>query len=327
MSYAEMYNRLHGMVPKIPIDLCKTLINDAWRDVRRKNLWSFLLYESNWIVPPVINTGTFACTQADPDVIADATAAAAIIAAGVLLPTPITQRQFRTGISTIYNIIAWDGVNKLTLDRPYVEATNAANTYMLYQCYYPAPFQDHLLWIDVRDMMNFTSLFIRRHTRESLDTTDPQRVFYRIPTDVVYYQQGQTPSLPTYRFPIYELWGHPLFLLTYQLYGVRRGTDLVDDTDSLPPAIGEDCILEAAKVRAYEWAEANKGDTPRNQGSDYKYLMGAATARYAELYRSYRKDDRETVNNYFSVRKISLYSKFYSYYSTLSGTAYPGVSM
>ncbi len=129
------------------------------------------------------------------------------------------------------------------------------------------------------------------------------------------------------RFPIYELWGHPLFLLTYQLYGVRRGTDLVDDTDSLPPAIGEDCILEAAKVRAYEWAEANKGDTPRNQGSDYKYLMGAATARYAELYRSYRKDDRETVNNYFSVRKISLYSKFYSYYSTLSGTAYPGVSM
>lgn len=326
MSYLELYSRLHGMVPKIPIDLCKTFINDAWRDVRRKNLWSFLLYESNWIAPPVINSGYFTCTQGSNLVVADATAAAAIIAAGVLLPTPITQRQFRAGISTIYNIRAWDGINTITLDRIFAEAT-VTSAYKIYQCYFPAPYEDHLMWASVRDMINFTSLFTDRHTRESLDTTDPQRVFYRIPTDVVYYTQDQNPASPTYRYPLYELWGHPLFNLVWQLYGVRRGTALVNDTDTLPPAIGEDCILELGKLKAYEWAEANKGDTPRNQGSDYKYLMGAARAEYTRLFREYRKDDRETVNNYFSVRKLSLYSKFYSYYSTLSGTAYPGVAM
>lgn len=325
MSYGEMYNRLHGMVPKIPIDLCKTLINDAWRDVRRKNLWSFLLYEGNWITPLQLNGGYFACTQGSDTVVADATATAVLAAASLLLPTPITQRQFRTGISTIYNIRAFDGTSTLTLDRVYAEP-DGSKTWSIYQCYFPAPVLDHLTWIDVRDMVNFTSLFTKRHTRQSLDDTDPQRTFYRIPTDVIYYQQDQYASSPTYRFPLFELWGHPLFNLVYQLYGIRRGVDFASDTDTVPPAIGEDMILEQAKVYAYEWAEANKGDTPRNQGSDYKFLMGKATARYKELYTQYRKDDRETCNNFFSVRKISLYSKIYSYYSTLSGTAYPGVS-
>ncbi len=326
MSYVEMYSTLHGMVPKIPIDFCKSLINDAWRDIRRKNLWSFLLYDRNWITPAQISGGYFTCTQGSDIVVADATAAAAIIAAGVLLPTPITQRQFRTGISTIYNIRTWDGVNTLTLDRNYAEATGV-KTYSIYQCYYPTPFQDHLTWIDIRDMDSATSLYTKRHTRQSLGDIDPQRTSYSTPSDVVYYQQDQYTLSPTYRYPLYELWGHPLSTYVYQLYGIRRGTALVNDTDELPPAIGEDCVLASAKIGAYEWAEANKGDMPRNSGSDYKYLMGAARAEYTQLFREYRKDDRETCNNYFSVRKLSLSGKVYAYYNTLSGTAYPGVAI
>ena len=327
MSYGELYNRLHGMVPKIPIDLCKTFINDSWRELRRKNLWSFQLYDGNWASPAIINAGTFSCARGSTTITADATAAAAIIASDLLLPTPIGQRQFRAGLSTIYNIRAWDGANTITLDRPWIEPTNAAATYMIFQCYYPAPHSDHLTFISVRDVDNFRQLHTHRYTRELLDSRDPQRTIYNTPSDVVYYTQDQYSASPTYRYPLYELWGHPVSAYSWQLYGIRKLTDFTDDTDELPPAIGEDVILEGAKVRAYEWAESNKGDTLRNQGADFKYLMGRSADRFTQLYRDYRRQDRETVNNYFSVRKLGLSSQYSAYYSTLSGTAYPGVAI
>ena len=324
MAFQNMIGELHGTIPKIPFSLCKTYINRAWTDVRRQNLWSFQLFDGNWVSPVAISAGHVSITQGLNTITFDATAKAAINAVG-FLPTPITQRQFRPGsVTTIYNIWAYNaGTGVATLDRPVAENTQSLITYQLLQCYYPAPMADFLCWTSVRDMVNFNDLFTYRYNREELDGIDPQRSSNLIPSDVVYYAQDSNPASPTYRFPMFELWGQPTANLVYQLYGLRRGVDLVNPTDTLPPAVTEDCVLALAKVYGYQWAEANKGDHPRNMGPDWKYLMGEAKTEYARLYKDLRKKDRNTVDNWYAGRRTTYYTDVYTY-SSASQTAWPG---
>jgi hypothetical protein len=323
MAFINMIRELHGAIPKLPVDYAKTLINRAWRDVRRQNLWSFLLWEDRWVSPPVISVGTITVTQGSTAVVADATAAAAITA-GSLVPTPISQRQLRVSLSGIYNIWAWDPITlTLTLDQPYAEASGVAVPYTIFQCYYPAPMQDFLSFVSVRDIVNSIYLFTDK-TREAINLRDPQRTWSFFPSDVVYYQQDQNPASPTYGWPMFELWGTPVYQLAYQLYGVRRGVDLVNSGDVLPPAVGEDCVMALARKYAYEWAEANKGDSPRNVGADFRFLIGEAKGDYGRLFKEYRRQDRETVDNFFAIRDRNLYARTVGYYNALLGTAYPG---
>ncbi len=325
MPFANMVAELHGCIPKIPVDYAGTLINRAWKDIRRKNIWSFLLFDANWISPPIIKAGTCTTTQGSPLVGLDAMAAAAVIA-GSLQPTILTQRQFRSAVSTIYNIWAFDGVNTLTLDRPYNEVGGAGKPYLIWQCYYPAPMKDFWGWTSVRDMTNVIDLFTDRYTRAAIDEMDPQRTFAAtFPTDVAFYTSDLNPASPTFGYPMFELWGSPLYNLVWQLYGFRKGNDLVNPGDSLPNAVGEDCVMSLARKYAYEWAEANKDNTgPRGSSPDYRYLMQEAGADYLRLFREYRKDDRQTVDNFFSIQRRSLYGRFVAAYNTLSSTAWPG---
>src|SRR5690242_15467666 len=133
-----MYQELTGAVAKLPVNYAQTIINRAYKDLRRKNLWSFQLFEGNWVSPNLLNTGTCTVTQGSATVQFDATASAAIIAASGAgpFPTTITQRQFRIDTSTIYNIWGYDatgGVVTLTLDRPYTDASGSSQAYMIYQ--------------------------------------------------------------------------------------------------------------------------------------------------------------------------------------------------
>lgn len=326
MSFISMASELRATLPNLPFDFTKTLINRAWKDVRRQNLWSFQLYEGpNWIAPPLINTGTVEVEQGNNDITFDATALAALIA-GTTSYSAITQRQFRVQSSgspwgTIYNIYAWDEATGIaTLDRPFAEQSGIGLSYSVYQLYYAAPYEDHLTFLSVRDMTNFNDLKLNK-TRMEIDSTDPQRTFFYFPTHVVYYTQDNNTDSLTWRYPLYELWGAPTYLLSWQLYGIRKYPDLVVNSDTLPPSIGEDCVLAKAKYYAYQWGEANKGALPRNQGPDFRFLMGAALKEYMELYKEYRRQDRETVNNWFSTRRCYPGTVRIPYYSTYSNTA------
>jgi hypothetical protein len=325
MPFLEMYSELIGMVPKLPLPHAQKLVNRAWADVRRQNLWSFQLYDGpQWITPPLINTGLVTTTQGLNTVTANAAAIAAINA-GITPYSLITQRQFRIVAGTIYNIWAWDGVGTLILDRPYSEVSAANSTYNIIQVYYAAPYRDHLFFISVRNMQQFIDLYLTK-TRAQIDAMDPQRTWYYFPTDVVFYQSDKNPVSGTYRFPMYELWGVPQSTYNYQLYGIRKGIDLAADSDELPPQIGEDCIVELAKHYAFQWAEAHKAEMVKG-GPDFKFLMGAVLAEYKRLFKDYRRQDRETVNNWFLIRRTSLYGKVFAYYSSIAGTAYPGVAL
>ncbi len=322
-----MITQVRGSVPKLPFDYAKVLINRAWRDLRRQNLWSFQLYNSQWIAPPLVNSGTASVTQGSLSVTLNATAKAAFnTSISSFSYSTAIQREFRVGAYGIYQIYAYNSsTGVITLDRPYGESTSATAAYSIFQNYYAAPYADHLTFISVRDMFNFIDLNIDK-TRAQIDAADPQRTWYYFPTDVVFFQDDQNSASSTYKFPLYELWGLPTYNLTWQLYGIRKLTDFTALTDTLPNAIGEDCLISLALSYAYQWAEANKGAIPRNQGPDFKFLIKEAESQYSRLYKEYRRQDRETVNNWFFVRRPSLYGKVYSYYSTFSNTAFPGIA-
>jgi len=326
MAFIDMQSEISGSVPKIPWDFAGTLVNRAWRDVRRQSLWSFLLFESNWTSPPIVNAGTVTVTQGSASAVFNAAAATAIDAIG-FVPSPVTQRQFRVGIGTIYNIIAWDTLTlTATLDRNYQEATAAGSAYSIFQNYYAAPYEDFWTWITIRDMLNFNNL-ITTASRAEIDQRDPQRTIYYIPTHVVPYQQDQNANSSTYRFPLFEMWGLPTFVLTYQLYGLRKGTDLVNPTDTLPPAIGEDVVIAKAREYAYGWAEANKGDLPRNAGSDYRFLIQDAKADYQRLFREYRRQDRALVDNFHTKCRVGWsMPNLWGFYSSVAGYASRGAA-
>jgi hypothetical protein len=195
---------------------------------------------------------------------------------------------------------------------------------MIYQCYYPAPYRDFLTWIDVVDPTNYNFLRIFT-TRTQIDVWDPQRAISYIPTDIVPIGNDLNPDSDTKGFQMFELWGQPLSIYSYQCYGIRRGVALEEDEDELPEAVGEDVVIEGAKIKAYEWAEANKGDMPRNAGADFRFLIGNAKAEFKRLYTDYRRDDRERIDNWLTVRRLTnVLSNVDGMFNAAANTANPG---
>jgi len=330
MAFVDMYSELTGSVPKLSTDYAKTLVNRARADAFRQNLWSFLLFESNWTSPSLITGGTVSTTQGLNTIVFDATASAAIVAifTGGNVPSPVTQRQFRIGVGTIYNIWSQSvdpisSIVTLTLDRNYQELNGSGQEYVIFQCYYQAPMMDFWQWIRIRDMVNWNDLVTTKQ-RTEIDMWDPQRTVYYIPTHVVPYQQNQNPDSDVYGIPLFEMWGVPNYVLTYQLYGLRKGTPLVNPGDTLPPQIGEDCVMALARKYAYEWAEANKQDS-RSMGSDFRFLIGEAHEDYKRLFREYRRQDRAMIDNFRTkLERQWAYPNLFGWYSSVGGVAAPG---
>ena len=333
MAFQDMYSELRGSVPKLPITFAPTLVNRAYREIREANLWSFNLYESAWITPPLVSLGTVSIAQGATTGTFDATAIAALNASVIANPySPMTVRQLRpgnvAGIAGLYNLIQYDPVGGgFTLDRMYADPGGTGLAYNVLQAYYTAPYQDHLAWLSVRNMSMFLDLILVK-TRSEIDVLDPQRSWYQFPTHVIPFQidirgQGTANASATLGYPMFELWGVPTQPFTYTCYGLRRGTPLVAPTDTVPIQIGEDLVLARARYYAYEWAEANKDQTPRAQGPDFRFLMSQAEEMYEKLLSKYRRQDKEFVNNYFSARNMGYVSQMFSYYNTLAGVAGP----
>jgi hypothetical protein len=324
-----MYSEIRGAVPKLPFSFAPTLVNRAWQHVRESNLWSFNLFESSWISPPLVTTGTVTATQGLAAIQFDATAQAALTAAQAAQPySLITQRQFRISVGGIYNILTYNPLTgAATLDRPFGDPGGSGLAYQIYQLYYPAPFLDHRVWLSVRNPQMFLDLDLTS-TRAQVDAMDPQRTWYQFPSRVVPFGRdlrgaGTTNASATLNFPLFELWGQPITPFVYQCYGVRNGADLINPSDTLPPSLDEDLILAKARVYAYKWAEANQGITPRNVGPDYRFLIKDSEDEFARLLKLYRKQDKELTNNWLTSRGGNTSSVRAAYYNTLSGVAGP----
>lgn len=310
---ADMVNELQGNVTGVDAAYAKTLINEAYGDVRRLGGWSWQLQQTGFTVPGALSTGTVTLQFGSNQVVGDANAAAAWLAPGIgsQYGSLLTQRQFRSGgtsgAGTMYDIVAFDGVNTLTLDRPFSDPltnmTGAAVTeqeYFIYQPYIVAPVKDFRRWLSVYDIANSGWLFTRGDRRE-VGMSDPQRQIFANPDRLLALGTDARANSSTKGYQRYELWPGPQNQYLYQAWFVRFGEDLVNLTDELPVGIPESMVKARARYRCYEQAEANKDPkNPRGAGADYRFLMGAALKQYESELKQARMEDRDKCDIFFS---------------------------
>ena len=313
MPLGKMIYELQGSVPNQDAAFARTLINEAWADVRRLGGWSFQFSQTGFTVPGLLGTGLVTLEFGSPLVIGNAAAVTAWTTQGIgsQYGSLLTQRQFRSGgtsgAGTMYDIIAFNaGTGTLTLDRPFSDPLTsmsgpvAGQKYSIYQPYIAAPCKDFERWLSVYDIANSGWLFVRGD-RRAVGRDDPQRQIFANPDRLLALGADSRLGSSTLGWERYELWPGPQNQYLYQAWYLRFGADLVGMADTLPVGIPESMVKAKARVRCYEGAEANKDpQTTRGAGADYRFLLGSAMAQYERELKYARLRDRDRVNVFVS---------------------------
>lgn len=266
MAFRDLAAEVSGMLPGASPLLVETWIKRAWRAIRDKRTWSFLVTDDSIVCPAQITAGTLAITKYSNTVTADATASAALLAVGTVVETAFQFLSLRFGASgstsEIYNITAVDqtvpAAIVITLDRVVVEATDAASGYFCYRPYIAAPVSNFLRWIAVVDMVNGWALNLD-YSSVQFDRVDPQRQSF-----------GQAYTLGAYKnsldappVPIYEAWPGPTSGQTFYVRYRTQGVDFSAPADVQPLLIPDALIVQwALGYYAYPWARINAGHFP-----------------------------------------------------------------
>lgn len=315
MALSNMIAEQRGTVPNYSAALARTHLRNAWTDIRNLKGWSFQLGNSGISIPGLVNAGSVTVTLGSDQVIGDATATAAWLT--VSNPTSlITQRQFRCGQGTIYNIIAYDDGQTigqgnypfatLTLDRMWIDAYYLGPTqgYSIYQPYITSPVKTLQAWEYFMDVRNVIHLDVNntRGIWEKINGADPQRQIFSNPGNLIPHGTDFRPGSSTYGYPMFELYPQPQSIYVYQIGYLWDGPDLTDiaGTDAVPFPMTEHCVKTLGRVKAYEWAEANKDPAnPRGAGADYKFLMDAANKEYQSQIHEIRMKDRDIYDAWY----------------------------
>lgn len=132
-TYTDVWGKVLLRVPGAGKHLAEDWVKNAFRRVAERRQWSWLIKRGQFIMPTSYNAGTAVVTQGLTTVTGTATAwTAAMIG-----------RQFRAGASPVYTIAAWNGAGSIELDAAWGDASNAAVTYEIYQCYVAPPSDFH----------------------------------------------------------------------------------------------------------------------------------------------------------------------------------------
>ncbi len=303
MALANMISELRGCVSGYSAALARTHLRNAWTDIRNLKGWSFQVANTGYTVPGLVNAGAVTTVLGSPLVTGDATASAAWATASTAVSL-ITQRQFRIGQGTIYNIIAADFSTPtaavLTLDRPWIDAYYLGPTqgYSMYQPYLVAPVQSFQAWEYFLDVRNVIALDVNntRGIWEGVNIADPQRQIFSNPGNLIPHGTDTRQGSATFGYPMFELYPQPQSIYVYQVGYSWAGPDLTDTpgTVAVPGPMTEHVVKTLARVKAYEWAEANKSaDNPRGAGANYQFLMQSAMAEYGAQIKEIRMIDRD----------------------------------
>ena len=305
-----MSKRLMLEIPNLSDIYARILLDEALGVIEDGQMWSFQCGEGNWITPGLLfpsnqraianSAGTVTARIGSNQIIGDLTASLAwanYMAAPPVPTSPLTVCQFRSPYYSLYNIMQYDpAVNApfgtLTLDRPWGEPDGPFLQYMIYQAYFAAPvtqvtntgiLQSTVLnfkrWLNIRDttlnyVLDYWSL-----NQQDLAFRDPQRIIFTNPAYVVPYKIDTRKFSPFQGNMLYELWPHPLTILPYTYRYVYRGPRLQNPSDNVPYPLTEEVVIEQARVQAYLFKEANKGENvERGAGADFRFLAQTAQA-------------------------------------------------
>ena len=309
MALGDMIGDVQGSVPNQDAAQARTVINEAWADVRRLGGWSFQFLETGFTVPGMLSTGTVTLTFGSPSVVGNPAAVAAwnTVGIGTQYGSTLTQRQFRSGgvsgAGTMYDIIGYAG-GVLTLNRPFTDpltslAVSVPNQeYSIYQPYIVAPVADFERWLSVYDIANSGWLMVNSDRRDKRGPgSDPQRQIFSNPDRLLGLGQDERVGSSTPGWQRYELWPGPQNQYLYMAWALRFGPNLVNLSDTLPIGIPESLVKAKARARCYEQQEANKDpQNPRGSGADFRFLIGAALAQYERELKYTRLRDRDRID-------------------------------
>lgn len=301
---------LTGQIPGMEMPLAMSTLNEALGRIYDEQVWSFQFKENGWFTPGLQfaatvtqSAGTITATRFSDQVVGDATAAAAWLAYQVAGTLPLlTSFQIRTPRYSLYNIIAFDGVDTFTLDRVWMDQDGAGLGYMVYQAYFPVPgsARDFKRFLEIRDTTNGAPIDYWTLSRMDLSVKDPQRMSFNQPNFAVPYEPDARTGSPTLGNMLWELWGHPLSQLPYTFSYLRRGDLMSLPTDTVPDPLTEELVMWRAKEVASLWKEGQKGDgVQRGAGADWQFLAKAAQAEYKRELKIISDRDRDLVNFYF----------------------------
>ncbi len=239
MNLVDAAAEMTGHVPRLSFLLAKKLVNRAWRDILDERLWTFTVEEGAFLAPQLVTSGLVTVTLGSNLVVGDATARTAWDAIALDAVNPIIKRQFRLNTSgPLYNITAYNsGTITLTLDRPYLEPTQAAINYRIYRTYFEPP-DDFRSFIT---MVNHVDGYpLRLHwTRKEIDIRDPTRGAHGL----AYYFSSY--KVKADGRPIYELWPHTTSERTYSFVYQRQGVVL---TDTDPKSVSRRICAETGSL-------------------------------------------------------------------------------
>lgn len=318
MALSNMIAEMRGAVPGYSALLARTHLVESYADIQNMTGWSFQLGVGSISTPGKVSAGTVTVQLGSTVVIADAAATAAWLTAGTPLSF-LSQRQFRVGAGTIYNIISYDdgqtsppdpSVNNnfpfatIVLDRYYSDLVNSnaaqpGSGYTIYQPYIATPVKEFEGWEAVCDVTNVIWLKCNasRHDRERIDRADPQRQIFSNPGTLLPYEVDQRPGSATLGYMMYELYPQPQAQYSYQTWWTWKGPKLSAPTDTLSYPLTEDVVKTGARRKALSWAEANKDPSnPRGAGADFRFLIGEAKESFDEQIKAIRLLDRDRVD-------------------------------
>lgn len=292
MDYSQLRGRIQLWNNSIPSSHFDNLLNSSLRMIYDSNKWGFLLDSSATLTVPKLLAGTVTVTRYNRVVNVPTGDFKTIIDAITPDEVSFIGRQFRvlggqTAPYKIYTITAYDDITgDITLDVPYLELSGSVDC-KIFKAYFDVPQRDINPTgspILVNDFAKFEAVIdLRDQRRLSLDTSltkvnrsDPARLYYgALPMALI--ANGMSSS----GFPRFEL--YPYYMdsandKVYQLIYNRNGLDFTLDSDSLPYYINADLILEGAKIKACEWAEANKGSYTTLQKTNWLGLKATLMA-------------------------------------------------
>lgn len=304
MPLDDFASELVGQYPGISMLVARNLVNKAWSDIRDDGLWSWQLSSGAFAVPNVIFAGLVTTTQGSVTVTGDAAASAAWQAVALANP-PLASpnlgfgRQFRISNGPLYNIIAFDGVSTLTLDRPYLEPSlTAFPSYQIYRAYYspfsisPAP-ASFLRFMVIYNTDFAYSIAGRRLTynQEQLDRRDPQRGAQGDAYYVAIFKADANGN------PVYEFWPHPTNAHPYVVSFILRGQDLtpagVTPVVDIPATLPKALLSSRAEWRAALWAQRNINRFPDLKGVNWLSVRKDSLVEYQTSMIRARRQDME----------------------------------